>query len=99
MSIFDMPDHSMDGLDVKKLTTQFDAPIIGLIGNLLKDNGIVYMLRDSTNMGGLSRIVYSGGYARAGMDFFVKSEDHERAKGLLDAYVNGGGAIAESEGE
>ncbi len=99
MSIFDMPDHALDGVDAKKLTTQYDSAIIGLIENILSDNGIAHMLRDSTNMGGYIRIVQSAAYAKGGIDVFVKSEDYEQAKGLLDAYVSGGETILEDEKE
>lgn len=92
MGIFEMKDHALDGLDAALLTTETNSAMVGLITALLRDNNILYILREG-NLDGYRKVM--SGYMPSSTGIYVKREDLERANGLLDAFVRGAGAADE----
>ena len=96
MSLFDMKDHALDGIDAVLLTTLNDQALVGLVTEILQDNDIVCLTRVGAADGQLQ--VLGGYFQSASTDIYVNKPDYDKAKGLLDAYVSGTETVVSDQG-
>lgn len=74
--------NNSDGLDLINLRSTVDEIELNMIKDILKDNGIPYIIKDH-GPGGHMRII--GGSSLYGTDVMIDKRDFERANALLES--------------